>query len=473
MLIRFILSLLMRVLNMALRLGEKVITGIAKGTYVDPDVRKGEVLVHPEAVPPVGPVTKTITITSNSDDILHGTIKLEEKHTTKIDGTTYQYWEITKKNLSGDGYVYLRFNDTCELRYKQEYNNNTATGTLLYGKYNYVTAQDFERIAEFRPTSGTTVEFAADTFPASAMKTPAGWHNGITINEDGTSLTFAPGLVGAFDTDVSSMPWHDGKTYNVPNYGVPVYIYMVWAGGTGITNPPVTLRTGNIPGGNHHRLVAIATFGDDGKIASVQDMREVCTYDVTYTYDTSVAKRWRTGLQLYDTSYSVWNVYCDLLIAPTYTNEVVPAVLKDIPATVNVPLTNFSEIYSSLLFGGTTAIPSIIEEAIKTAYGNGEYGATWSTTDQFAMPYSVNNGAAGGFNIITSNTIYIEDIGRVQDTEVLYSKGLNFEGTFGYAQIVPITPTSWTDGAIVGRLQIAPFPYTQPTATGYLRIYTT
>ena len=348
---------------------------------------------------------------------------------------------------------------------------------MLIGKYNYVTAQDFERIAEFRPAGGTTVEFAVDTFPASAIKTPAGWHNGITINENGTSLTFAPGLVGAFDSDIASMPWHDAITYNLNYSRVPVYIYMEWDGIADETNPPVTLRTNYISGGNHHRLVAIVTFGDDRKIASVQDMREVCTYDVTYTYDTSVAQRLHTGLQLYhkdsdtDTRYSVWNVYCDLQITPTYTNEVVPAVLKDIPTTVNVPLKNFSRIYSSILFGGITTIPSIIEEAIKTAYGNGEYGATWSSTSPFAVPYSVHNGEAHGLNVITSNTIFIEGIGRVQDTKIYYSKGLNFEGTFGYAQVKPSTPTSWTDGAIIGRLQIVPFPYPQPSATGYLRMY--
>ena len=113
---RFMLSLLMGVLSMALRLGEKVLTGIAKGTLIDPDVRKGEVLIHPEVVPPVGPVTKTLTITSDSNDILHGTIKLEEKYVTKPDGTSYSYWEVTEKNLVGDGYVYLRFNGSCELR---------------------------------------------------------------------------------------------------------------------------------------------------------------------------------------------------------------------------------------------------------------------------------------------------------------------------------------------------------------------
>lgn len=479
MIVRFMLSLLMRVLSMALRLGEKVITGIAKGTLIDPDVRKGEVLVHPEVVPPVGPTTKTITITSSSDEILHGTIELEEKHVTRVNGTTYQYWEITEKNLVGTGYVYLRFEENCILRRRF---SPTSSIDVLVGTTMYANDKDLEIGTEIVPSSGSAVVFKAETFSASKDYSVAGWHNGVTVGDDKQTITFAAGLVGAFvsTTTAIQVTGHGKITYTLPNYysnaSIPIYMYWDISGNVRISYQNIT--TG------YHRLVAVAHTGEDGLITSLQDMREVCTYDVSYTYDTSTAARWNLGGQyLYqkisDTRYAKWLTYTNMALNPTYTNEVVPAVLKSIPAKVNVPVRNMQNAFGSGEWSLWQApIRGLLQEAFGGTASDAEWNEVGIAPDYRVLSYGVSNGKVYTTNSEISSGTELSGVGIVKDTSVTYSKGLSFEGTVGHVTIqrpASISPSvswknniTWEMGKEVGRISITPFPATQGSITGII-----
>lgn len=270
---------------MALRIGEKVVVDLPKGIQSDVSARKGEALVFPEGIPPVGPTTKTITITSDDDATLHGTIELEEKYGYYNDGTSFSYWAVTNTSLVGRGQVNFSFTEQTYITLKASGEDTAlqlfdgiSTSKLLH-------AEDFEFIASFRPnfiTKTARTDFSADAYKATGSTLAySGLDNGLEISSTEKSIDFGAGFVQLG----GKRYYHNAFTYTPSSSfrgmnSVPIYAYDDHTAYNSSSIYPVitksNLRSNLIRGyytSDSYRVVAVVDISSTGKITRLEDRR--------------------------------------------------------------------------------------------------------------------------------------------------------------------------------------------------------